>query len=95
LHIGQNTKEQEPGYNRRKYDYESVCIGIDAKLVVKKDEKAAEKEVVEEFHGFNIARLICLSSLPLTKVDRWVRTGCGTCGYGSCYSVILKVPGNA
>lgn len=41
-----------------------------------------------------LSKLLGTEEISISKSDD-VRTGCGTCGYGSCYSVILKVPGNA
>jgi hypothetical protein len=68
LDIRQNNKEQEPCNDWRKYDQKSVCIGVEADFVVKKNKETAEEEVVEEFHSLNVTLSAWLSSLPLTKI---------------------------
>jgi hypothetical protein len=73
------------------FDKDDVEIVYNQKSGEIKISRSYEYFSLKFSHLEKLSKLLGTEEISVSKSDD-VRTGCGTCGYGSCYSIVLTVP---
>lgn len=73
------------------FDKDDVEIEYNQKCGEIKISRSYEYFSLKFSHLEKLSKLLGTEEISVSKSDD-VRTGCDTCGYGSCYSIVLTIP---